>query len=507
MKRSKPGLILTDVLILGASYVFMAGLKPVMVSYLSPKYLLGFGITLFLWVICSFYLKKYHITRNEKPIFLIRNIIYPNLLTLAFVAFIIYAFNTTFYSRMMVFGTFGTATMLEFFILGLYAYVISSPEYDAATAFLEKPPTTTDKQKLKEAVVHSDIHTSSEFLEGAIIEECGEEAARYIMEHTSLDDGKTLVISTATRFNILRQPENRYSTIINLRRVNDIRYLNKFFESVNHKLPQEGIFIGCGETANQRKNRILRKFPPVLNWIAYTGDYVLKRVFPKFWFTRRIYFLLTRGNNRVLTRAEILGRLYSCGFEVLEDSFINGLFFFVTKRIKEPAFDMSPTYGPFIKLHRIGKGGELMTVYKFRTMHPFAEYLQDYVHKHNNLEDGGKFKDDFRISNSRKIMRRLWIDEWPMIINLLKGQMKIVGIRPLSKQYFNLYSKELQEKRIRFKPGLIPPYYADLPETLEEIQASEMRYLEAYEQHPLRTQWRYFWKALYNIIFKKARSA
>ena len=40
-----------------------------------------------------------------------------------------------------------------------------------------------------------------------------------------------------------------------------------------------------------------------------------------------------------------------------------------------------------------------------------------------------------------------------------------------------------------------------------EIQATEMRYLEAYEKHPVRTQWRYFWKAFYNIVFKKARSA
>jgi len=507
MKHSKTGLIITDVLILGTSYVFMAGLKPVMVSYLSPRYLLGFAVTLFLWLFCSFYFKKYHITKNEKPSFLFRNIIYPNLVTLAFVSFIIYAFNTTFYSRMMVFGTFGVATLLEFIILGLYTYVISSPEYDTATAFLEQPPTLSDKKKYREAVVHSDIFSSPEFLRGAIIDECGEKAAEYIENHANLGDPKVLLISTTTRFNILRQPEDYYHTIVNLRRINDIQHLNKFFEAINHKLPQIGYFIGCGETAQQRKQRILRKYPPLLNWLAYSADYVLKRILPKTYITRKIYFLFTRGNNRVLTRAEILGRLFSCGFEVLEDKFVNGRFFFVTKRIKEPAFDMNPTYGPFIKLRRIGKGGEEITVYKLRTMHPYAEYLQDYVHKQNNLENGGKFKDDFRVSNSRKILRRFWIDELPMLLNFFKGQIKIVGVRPLSKQYFELYSKELQEKRIRFKPGLIPPYYADLPETLGEIQASEMRYLEAYEKKPLRTQWKYFWKAIYNIIFKNARSA
>ena len=82
-----------------------------------------------------------------------------------------------------------------------------------------------------------------------------------------------------------------------------------------------------------------------------------------------------------------------------------------------------------------------------------------------------------------------------------------MGVRPISEHYYKLYSKELQEKRIRYRPGLVPPYYADMPKTLEEIEASELRYLDSYAKHPVRTQWRYFWKAFINIIFKKARSA
>ena len=55
--------------------------------------------------------------------------------------------------------------------------------------------------------------------------------------------------------------------------------------------------------------------------------------------------------------------------------------------------------------------------------------------------------------------------------------MKLVGVRPLSQHYFSLYTKELQDKRILCKPGLVPPYYADMPKNLDEIIASEMRYL------------------------------
>ena len=125
-KKPKNGLIAMDLLILAGSYVGVAGLKPVMVSYLTPKYLLGFGITLFIWMISSFYFKKYHISRKERPTFLLRNVIYPNLVTLAIISFIIYAFNTTFYSRMMVLGTIGAATIIEIFFFSLYTYVLSS---------------------------------------------------------------------------------------------------------------------------------------------------------------------------------------------------------------------------------------------------------------------------------------------------------------------------------------------------------------------------------------------
>ena len=103
-------------------------------------------------------------------------------------------------------------------------------------------------------------------------------------------------------------------------------------------------------------------------------------------------------------------------------------------------------------------------------------------------------------------MRKYWIDELPMIINLIKNEMKLIGVRPLSNHYFSLYPKELQEKRIKVKPGLLPPFYADMPKTLEDIVASEMKYLEAYEKAPLKTDIQYFIKILQNILLKGKRS-
>ena len=103
-------------------------------------------------------------------------------------------------------------------------------------------------------------------------------------------------------------------------------------------------------------------------------------------------------------------------------------------------------------------------------------------------------------------MRKFWIDELPMLYNLLKRDLKIVGVRPLSKAMFNLYNKKTQEKRIKTKPGLVPPFYVDLPNSFEEHMKSEERYIDSYLKHPFRTDVKYFFKAINNIVVKKARS-
>jgi lipopolysaccharide/colanic/teichoic acid biosynthesis glycosyltransferase len=352
-----------------------------------------------------------------------------------------------------------------------------------------------------------DYSVSMDELEKFIKETYGNQVFSFLSRHMDFQNPAHLLTDTASRLNILKERINIFETIINLKRVNDIRYVNKFFEIVNSKLPVGGTFAGCVETKNMRKERILNKYPRGINYGMYSLDFILKRIFPKLWFTKKIYFFLTRGNNRVISRAEILGRLVSCGFRIEEQLRIHGYLYFVVKKEKEPQFPQDPTYGPLIKLKRVGKNGKIIKVYKLRTMHPYSEYLQKYVYKQNDLEQNGKFKDDFRISTLGKIFRKLWIDELPMLINLLKGDLKLVGVRPISKHYYNLYSEELQQKRIRYKPGLFPPFYADLPKTLEEIMASELKYLEAYEKSPLLTDVRYFWKVFKNIAFKRARSS
>jgi lipopolysaccharide/colanic/teichoic acid biosynthesis glycosyltransferase len=329
----------------------------------------------------------------------------------------------------------------------------------------------------------------------------------FLLKHVSFDNPSHLLTETSSRFNIIKEPVESFAEIVNLKRINDIRYLNKFFEVVNSKLLTGGTFIGCVETKDLRKKRILNKYPAGLNYMYYALDFMVKRVFPKLKLTKKLYFFLTRGNNRVLSRAETLGRLVACGFNIEEQETINGHLYFVARKKKTPLFPENPTYGPLIKLKRVGKNGKPIKVYKLRTMHPFSEYLQEYVYSLNDLEQNGKFKDDFRLCTVGKFFRKFWFDELPMFINLFKGDLKLVGVRPISPHYYSLYPEELQKKRIRFKPGLFPPFYADLPKTFDEIVQSELRYLEAYEKHPFKTDLVYFYKAFCNIFFKRARSS
>jgi lipopolysaccharide/colanic/teichoic acid biosynthesis glycosyltransferase len=113
---------------------------------------------------------------------------------------------------------------------------------------------------------------------------------------------------------------------------------------------------------------------------------------------------------------------------------------------------------------------------------------------------------DFRITRKGEFLRKSGLDELPMIINYLKGELKIVGVRPLSRQYFELYPLNLRQLRIKYKPGLIPPYYVDLPNDLDGIINSEFKYLESYARNPWITDLKYFFKAYINILFHRARS-
>jgi len=422
-----------------------------------------------------------------------------------------YVSRIAYFSRTIVLGTIGLASVAELILGSVYFAFIHAPlnidsngrknkNFKNGLALLNG---TLSKLKRKRKENKNFVYKARE---EALLLEISKQAYDFIFSYAKIDSPDTLILSSTSRFNIDTQLSPQFESIVNIQRINDIRFINKFFESANAKLPLGGLFIDFVETKGLRKQRILEKYPPAFNYFFYTLDYIIKRIFPKFWLTKGIYFILTRGENRVLTKAETYGRLYSCGFAIIDEKFIDNHLYFVARKVGEPLFPTEPSYGPIVKLERIGKNGKMIKVYKLRTMHPFAEYIQEYVYRKDGLAEGGKFNNDFRVSTMGKFFRALWLDEFPSLINLIRGDLKLFGVRPLSKHYFSLYTPELQEKRIKYKPGLVPPFYVDLPKTLKEIMESEMKYLNAYEKHPFITDFRYFFIAMFNIIFRRYRS-
>jgi lipopolysaccharide/colanic/teichoic acid biosynthesis glycosyltransferase len=96
---------------------------------------------------------------------------------------------------------------------------------------------------------------------------------------------------------------------------------------------------------------------------------------------------------------------------------------------------------PFFIQTRTGKNGKLFKVIKFKTM-------TDRKDSHGNL-----LPDDKRLTTYGSFIRKTSLDEIPQLLNVLKGDMSLVGPRPLLVEYLPLYS-EIQARRHEVKPGI-----------------------------------------------------
>lgn len=88
--------------------------------------------------------------------------------------------------------------------------------------------------------------------------------------------------------------------------------------------------------------------------------------------------------------------------------------------------------GPvLVKLNRVSKG-RVIKVYKFRSMADGAHALKPSLAHRNERRDGPffKIKDDPRLTRSGKLLRKFRVDEFPQLINVLKGELALVGPRP-----------------------------------------------------------------------------
>lgn len=97
--------------------------------------------------------------------------------------------------------------------------------------------------------------------------------------------------------------------------------------------------------------------------------------------------------------------------------------------------------GAFFTQERPGKGGRIFRIIKFKTMTDERD------------GQGNLLPDAERLTKVGRLVRSLSIDELPQLLNVLKGDMALVGPRPLLPQYLPLYSKE-QARRHEVRPGI-----------------------------------------------------
>jgi len=134
----------------------------------------------------------------------------------------------------------------------------------------------------------------------------------------------------------------------------------------------------------------------------------------------------------------------------------------------------------FFRQRRAGKDGEPFTMLKFRTMVVDAEArLRELVDLEKLDEPVFKIHDDPRITRAGRLLRRTSLDELPQLINVLKGEMSLVGPRPEEEAVVALYD-ERQRIRLAVKPGLTGPMqvYGRGDLTFEERLAMERDYLD-----------------------------
>ncbi len=162
--------------------------------------------------------------------------------------------------------------------------------------------------------------------------------------------------------------------------------------------------------------------------------------------------------------------------------------------------------GPlFYEQLRIGKNGKHFRLYKFRTMiigadEKLKQYLEENEDAKKEYEENHKLKDDPRITKLGKFLRKTSLDEIPQFINVLKGDMSLIGPRPIVDSEVPKFGDKIEIIH-RVKPG-ITGYWAvngRSNTTYEERVNMEVYYVENYS---LKLDAQIFFKTV-GIVLKK----
>jgi len=163
--------------------------------------------------------------------------------------------------------------------------------------------------------------------------------------------------------------------------------------------------------------------------------------------------------------------------------------------------------GPMFYEHlRYGKDGKKFRIYKFRSMcidadKKLKEYLEQNEETKKEFEENHKLKDDPRITKLGKFIRKTSIDELPQFINVLKGDMSLIGPRPIVDGEIEKYG-ENKDKFLSVRPGLTGYWAANGRSdiTYDERMKMELYYVDNIS---FKLDVQIFFKTIISVIKKE----
>lgn len=160
----------------------------------------------------------------------------------------------------------------------------------------------------------------------------------------------------------------------------------------------------------------------------------------------------------------------------------------------------SPGASPIFSQDRVGRNGKIFKFYKFRSMVPNAESKLKEVLDQNEM-DGPvfKMKNDPRITRVGRFIRKASIDELPQLVNILRGDMSIVGPRPALPREVEQYT-DYERQRLFVTPGLtcywqIQPNRNEL--SFDKWVELDLQYIQ---ERSFWVDWKIIWKTVGAVL-------
>lgn len=235
----------------------------------------------------------------------------------------------------------------------------------------------------------------------------------------------------------------------------------KELEIINKKNKIDEIIIALPELTDKEMNEVVKKIEKYGERIKF-----IPRINKMYTFDPRVQdydgVLLIDIKNKIFSKKrriikrglDIVGSLVGMGI-------LYSLYFIYGKKIKKDG-------GPILYAHkRVGQNLKIFEMYKFRSMYLDAEKrLEELLAENEELKiefyTNFKLKNDPRVTPVGKILRRTSLDEFPQFINVLKGNMSLVGPRPVvQKEVEMYYGTENGEKVFQVKPGITGMWQAN----------------------------------------------